>query len=347
MIQFLICAAIVEYTCTFFLLHSSNPLYRARRILQYDMQLGWMQKPDLDSTFESQSVMTNHMGFRINSHERTNSPTFITLGPSSAFGWGVKNEETYSSRSAHNLQLTSLNASGIGHSIAQGIRMWDYLKNQITPRYALISYGINDLDKFRFFDSDSVNDREFFQSEPHALKLDKLQLPSDFIVVLSLVIRQISHTITCDQLIRSSQRVEWSDYQKILNTMISEMKSRNIQPILINTPFYLAHPDPKFKVESITEAYAKVSALASKGLCKEAHKELKIAKALEPNSIAQKVISLNESLKKFAEENNIQVIDAYSLLVNQGAKENFYDPVHPSAKGHQLIADQIIKVIQN
>ena len=345
-IQFLICSAIIEITCTFFLLNTTNPLYRARRILQYDQQLGWMQKPHLNTSFEHQPVNTDSNGFRIHDNIQASHARLLTLGPSSAFGWGVKDEETYTSKAAQALKLHSQNSSGIGHSIAQGLRVWDKIKNSVSPQYTLLAYGVNDLDKFRFFDSDSVNDREFFQSEPRALKIDKLQLPSDFVVVLSLVIRQVMHTVSCEQLIKSPQRVEWEDYKNQLNQMISEMRNKGVHPILLNTPFYLAHPNKIFKEKDINDLYAAVSELAKKDECKKAHEKLKMAKALEPYSINHKVLLFNENLKKFANENKVAVIDVHSLLINQNAKENFYDPVHPSAKGHKLIADEIVKLIQ-
>lgn len=291
--------------------------------------------------------MTNDQGFRIDKdHLIQGNAELLTLGPSSAFGWGVRNEETYTSLSAKKMGLLSLNASGIGHSIAQGSRVWDLIKGKISPKYAIISYGVNDLDKFRFFDSDPINDKEFFNIEPHALKMDKAKLPSNFIIVLSLVTRQLSHTFKCDQLMKFPQRVEWHDYEKILQKIIIEMEQKNITPFIVNTPFYLAHPDQAFTDEKINKAYKEVSIFASKGQCKAAHEKLKIAKSLEPFSINQKVLELNKLLEKFAEKNQVKVIDAYSILVNKNAKENFYDPVHPSAKGHKLIADEITKLIQ-
>lgn len=342
-IQLVICSIVVETTCYFFLQNSSNPLYRARRILQYDSYLGWMQKPNLDSTFEHQSVITDLNGHRINSADTQNLPELITLGPSSAFGWGIKNDETYTSLSAKKMNLSVTNASGIGHSIAQGSRMWEKLKTTISPKYALIAYGVNDLDKFRFFDSDSINDQDFFKDAPRALKIDKLKLPSDFVVVLSLVIRQLSHTLKCDQLVKSPQRVEWNSYKDLLLSMLNEMKAKKITPILINTPFYLSHADPEFNEEKILKAYAEVSSLAIQNKCKEAHEKLKIAKALEPFSINQKVIEFNSKLKEFAQKNQIIIVDAHDLLGTQNAKDNFYDPVHPSVKGHKIIADEILK----
>ncbi len=338
---------ILESTSHFFLLSSSNPLYRARRILQYDHFLGWMQKPNLNTTFENQKIHTDSEGFRI-SDEKINlltNPKILTLGPSSAFGWGVANKDTYTSVSAKKLNFEHINASGVGHSIAQGQRIWSKIK-KVNPKYVLIAYGVNDLDKFRFFDSDSLNDKEFFQHEPHALKIDKLLLPSDSAIVISLVLRQLSHTFYCDQLINSPQRVEWPEYEKILSMMTDEMLKAGIKPIIINTPFFLVHPNPRFKESDILNAYREVNSFAAKGYCKEAHEKLKIAKSLEPFNINQKVIELNRLLKEFANKNNLSIVDAHSLLVNQNAKENFYDPVHPSAKGHKLIADEIVKLIQ-
>ncbi|AUN99900.1 hypothetical protein DOM21_01260 [Bacteriovorax stolpii] len=346
-IQLFICAIILELTCNLFLQHSTNPLYRARKILQYDFDLGWMQKPNLKTTFEKQPVLTNDNGFRLpKNNNQSTDVQILTLGPSSAFGWGVANEDTYTSIIGEKLKLNPLNASGIGHSILQGQKMWQKVSPLLHPQYAVIAYGVNDLDKFRFFDSEPVNDLTFFSQGPYGLAIDKMQLPTDFASSLSLVLRQIEHSINCEKLVNSAQRVEWKDYENALTAMTNEMKEKNITPIIINTPFLLKHKNSLFSKTLIENTYLEMKNLARNKKCKEAQEKLKFAKTLEPDNINISVIEFNGFLKKFCEEKKLKCIDSWSLLVNSSATNNFYDPVHPSAKGHKLIADEIVKLIQ-
>lgn len=350
LIQLIICGMILEIVCYFFLLNSSNPLYRARRILQYDSEMGWFQKPDLNTSFEKAPVMTDNKGLRIHSRETLPKEAlkFLTLGPSSAFGWGVKNEETYSALVNSQLKTQGLNASGIGHSLIQGEIIWNKYFSQDDYHFAhiLIAYGVNDLDKFRFFDSEPINDKTFFQAAPLGLKMDKLHLPSNFATTLSLVIRELAHKNNCEQLMKSVQRVSWEDYSNSLSQLVEKMKKKNSYPIIIGTPFYLKNKNPEYTLPKIEAAYAEVNSLARQGLCKAAHEKLKIAKSLEPDHINEQVIIFNTKLKSWALAHNVIFIDTFLLLQSSNTRENYYDPVHPSKIGHKKIAQQIINSLR-
>ncbi len=346
--QLIVCGVILEIICYFFLLHSDNPLYRARKILVYDPIVGWMQERNLETTFEKKSVFTDGNGFRTE-EDSSDDDVFktITLGPSSAFGWGVNIEETYSALIAKHFNKKNLNASGIGHSILQGERVWHkkLIGKNLSLSHAFIAYGVNDLDKFRFFDSHPVDDKTYFMTTPEALDIDKARYPGNLPIVLSLVWRQFQYQKKCDQLVTTVQRVSWNEYESALTSLIQEMKYKKIIPVIINTPFYLKNKNPKFSVELINDTYGKVSKLAQGGNCKEAHIQLKIAKELEPDNIQVKVLELNEHLKNFAEKNHILYIDAYKILAGNNEEDNFVDPVHPSVLGHKKIADELIKAL--
>lgn len=305
-----------------------------------------MQKPNLDTTFEKQPVFTDKNGFRISQNTKEENAKLATFGPSSAFGWGVSNDETYTSLVAKELNITPLNASGIGHSILQGEKMWDKLKQEIAPHFAIISYGVNDLDKFRFFDSEPVSDKVFLSQEPFGLSIDKRQLPTNFASSLSLVLRQVEHTMNCEKLVNSAQRVEWNDYKDALDRLIKEMRERKITPVIVNTPFLLKHKNPLFSKALIEKAYKEMKQLANEKKCKEAQEKLKYAKTLEPDNINLSVIDFNKNLNDYCLENKIICIDSWGLLVTQNPDGNFYDPVHPSPKGHALIAEKIIEEIK-
>ena len=55
---------------------------------------------------------------------------------------------------------------------------------------------------------------------------------------------------------------------------------------------------------------------------------------------AQKIAGLNQSLKKYAEQNRIYYLDYYSAMVDDkgGLKQEFtYDGVHPNEKGYEVM----------
>lgn len=64
---------------------------------------------------------------------------------------------------------------------------------------------------------------------------------------------------------------------------------------------------------------------------------------------AEKIISLNELIKKYASENNIVYLDYYSAMVNEnkGLKKEFSnDGIHPTDEGYKVMApltDEAIK----
>lgn len=349
-VQFFVCLILVEGVSYIFLLKTSNPLYRARRILNYDSASGWYQKPSLNTKFDGAIVTTDSNGFRVKENDsRVHTSELLILGPSSAFGWGVDFNSTYSSIVAEYLQATTINASGIGHSILQGEIIWDkyFSKDTTNIKYALISYGINDLDKYRFFDSEPIDDKIFFQNPPLALSIDKLNINSNFIMTLSLVMREIEYKNNCSQLSHSVQRVSWDDFKKSLDQVTLSMKKRNITPVIIGTAYYLKQVNPNYSPDKILLAYEKVNKLAQDGSCDKAYDNLKIAKSYEPDDIYKKVLELNENLKNYAAASGLVFIDSFNLLNSAAPAENYFDPVHPSSKGHLLIATQIIDSLGN
>lgn len=341
--QILLCAIFFELFGYFFLVKSSNPLYRARRILHFDERLGWKQKPNLSTTFENQPVMTDEQGYRI-SGIRNSVPLLLTLGPSSAFGWGVSDEETYSALVAKKTGGL-LNASGIGHSLYQGKILWNEKLKHLRPSHILIAYGVNDLDKFRFFDSESSRDSVYFQTPLRKSYLDKFD--SHFLNVLSLAKNLASYQISCSHITDTAIRVPWNEFSTILKELTDDMKEKGIVPILIGTPFYLKNPRAGFTVNLIEDAYEAASGLAREGKCKEAHEALTIAKSYEPENILEQVKIFNKNLEIFARENDLRFIDAFKTISVEKAETNFYDPVHPSAEGHKKIASQILKSMFN
>jgi hypothetical protein len=350
LLQILLSLILLEGISYFFLTHSANPLYRARRILQVDGQLGWRQQFQLNTTFESKPLWTDQRGFRINSPRdivRPQDAELITLGPSSAFGWGVAGDETYTSLTAEAVKLRALNASEIGYSSLQGQRLYQqYFTELPRARVALIAYGINDLDRFRFFAESFENDSDFFARAPfHFPLLTRAAKLSALLSLVSLGSQELAYHWDCRPLALIQQRSGIDKSMDVLKELIAHLREQRITPVLINTPYHLRQKNSDFDRHLMSRDYSQAQLAARAGNCSEALASLQQAKAQEPERIAQDVQLFNIALRDFSEESRVSLIDAYRLLDTADADKNFVDPVHPSALGHRIISRQVIKSV--
>ncbi len=351
--QLIILIVFFSLGSAYYLKNSPNPLYRAIRIITPDATLGWRQKSNLDTIFEAATVTTDVHGFRIYDDEKnshSNKPIsdyILTLGPSSAFGWGVEGHETYSSIVANKLGLKPMNASGIGHSIHQGtLQLNQIMTNDGRMkhvRYALIAYGVNDLDKFRFFDSYSNKDKDYFQTF-NVSELDKAIYQYSFSSLIHLAWRKFSYQKSCQHLENIEPRVPWIDFEKQLLNMITSLTKMNIKVVILNTPFLLKNKMTTFNSNMIEQLYKEVEFKARNKQCESAHEIFLKAKVLEPNNILEQVQIFNGKLKKLANEKSWTYIDSFTLLKDNPTM--FYDPVHPSKNGHHLLANEMIKALR-
>lgn len=343
-LQILISFLLLEFVCYFFLIKTENPLYRARKILQFEPDLGWRQKSNLDTKFENSLVTTNNLGFRTgtNSSELSDAQ-LITLGPSSAFGWGVEADDSYTAQ----MGLKYVNTSGIGYGIIQGYKTWNhFIKNKSHPKYILIAFGVNDLDKYRFYDSEPLDDQAYFSQTHEMDSLNQLSRFSNFFTVAALAVQQSRYTSQCQHLTKTIQRATWIQFEKTLTTLIAEIKEQQITPILINTAYFLYKRNSDYSRDKIDSAYKKVEDLALANDCKSAIEKLTYAKSLEPERVLQDVKIFNASLKSYAQNHQVKYVDAYSEISDlPDSASYFYDPVHPSKAGHKKIAGQIHKVM--
>ena len=64
---------------------------------------------------------------------------------------------------------------------------------------------------------------------------------------------------------------------------------------------------------------------------------------------AEKIVTLNQWIKKYAEKNNLYYLDYYSSMVDErkGMKQEYtVDGVHPNKLGYQVMEDLVEKAIQ-
>ena len=346
-IQLIVALGMLEVICHVFLKTSSNPLYRARRILQQNESWGWQARPNLDTEFENAPVFTDLNGFRVeNSAESVDlqKVELLTLGPSSAFGWGVKAEETYTSKIAKALQLKYLNASQIGFSTEQGLLLWNLFFKEKLPnlKYVIISYGINDLDRFRFYGLSFTDDISYFADGLNRPR--DLSLNSSLLTTFNLFENEALLNLNCTALSSMKQRLSLSESKQESLRLIKNLKEKNVKIIFVGTPYLKMPVNNEFQYSDVNTYYEKSQTAATGGHCREALSLLKEAKALEPWRVEQDVVKLAEAQKQLCDEEGILCIDAYTAFDRLKAqKEYFVDPVHPSQKGHDLIARLVLE----
>ncbi|MEQ1723947.1 MAG: SGNH/GDSL hydrolase family protein [Pseudobdellovibrio sp.] len=326
-------------------------MFQSKRILHSDRNLGWKLQPHLNTEFYQKSLYSDGRGNRVASKEASglNDSAYsgvLTMGPSSAFGWGVDFEETYSALVSKNLNLNIYNASQIGYSVHQGLLLFnnDQLPNIKNFKIVIIAYGVNDLDKFRFYDSNFGSDEEYFSKylKTHGSGSEFL---GNLGKVTSIFMHEISLLTDCRALIDIQQRVSLQTYLDKIAELVKTIRISGVTPVLINTPYYYEASRITSNEGHIDQLYNEVKVAAKNGHCSEALGFLKKAKSFESLRVFEDVKKLNQSLLELSQQYKIIYVDAFSILQSQNAKENFVDPVHPSAKGHNLISVAILKAL--
>lgn len=379
---------ILESAATFLVRKIGNPLIQAKEVLNVDHSLGWRQKPFFKGSFMGIPLKTNEIGLRTNfqNKNKKNTKKVLILGPSSTFGWGVSRNDTYSSiledflsKEYSRINLDVINAGQIGFSSWQGLKFYqqenlDYLKADIV----IIAYGINDIDKFRFFFSSPFSDKdEFSKIKPYwntillntFNKVNLINLSSHYTF-------KLLSKISCSSTALPQQRVSIEDFIKNIEKLVNLAKNNGSKVIILTSPYSL----PKFKalpieikrqakkyfqlglqkytqgelnqaVEYFQESlklngeqnqiyYYLSSSYAQLGKCKKSRENFSLARKSESQRIKSDVDTLNIALTTFANANAIPIIQ---LPTNE--KDYFVDPIHFSKKGNTKVAQKILSVI--
>lgn len=351
-VQIVVALGLLEVICYCFLKTSSNPLYRARRILQQHENWGWQASPNLKTEFEGAPLWTEQNGFRVENAGETadfQKVELLTLGPSSAFGWGIAAEDTYTAQIAKSLHLNYLNASQIGFSTEQGLLLWDlFLKNKLPHlKYVILSYGINDLDRFRFYDLSFTNDVIYFSQNSVKSKPASLPFNSNLLTTFNLFGNEAWLKFNCSSLSTIKQRLSLSESDHESRALIQNLKEKNVKIVFVGTPYLRMPANSDFQYGDVREYYQAAESAASAGNCREALGFIGQAKTLEPWRVEQDVAKLAVVQKKLSQDEGILYIDAYTAFNNlKSQKEYFVDPVHPTVQGHKLIADLVLEKLK-
>lgn len=364
------CLMLLNYAVGWWLRNYGDALDRTHFVLTPDTQLGWRHKPNLDTNFEDHPFQTNAFGFRdpqmLWSVEQVqNTKRVLLLGPSSAVGWGVNEGDSYA-RVAENILRSQrqllrgadfqiLNASQIGFSTWQGLQL---IKTEpiasVRVDYVVLAYGVNDLDRYRFYFPQPRPDREVLVPEKLKASYAEEALVNRFHLTW-LLWRKLSGLIATYRCATNSQprsavpplRVEKNDLFANLIALKEWTESRGAKLFLISTP----HRFSRINVASGENAdalYRQGAAMANQGHCRESQKIFERARSLEVDRLSRDADELNAGLRLWAMSHNVPLIDAAEELIEQATepKQNlFIDPVHPSKWGHARIAATLARRI--
>ncbi len=298
--------------------YKENHLDKILNVIEEDSVLFWKNRSNLDLDFYGARIHTDKQGFRLVSQQKdwNNSKNrFLVLGPSPCFGWGVRDEDTYSSimqreLSAKRIDVSIKNASQIGYSSYQGKLLFEQIINSSikAPTHIFITYIVNDVDYSRFYYSSSIED-------------DLVQPRSKIVVTMNNFIARYSMYKLIRQLLKknvakdakATQRIGLTLYRKNIEEMINVAKKNNIKVYLGLYPLRL--PDsPETKV------------------------------------INQSVENYHAQMKSVAKMTGTSIVDLITVLDQAKAYpyiDKRYDTFHPNSYGHKLIADKLMSTIES
>lgn len=310
----------------------------------------WIGRPDYRGDFFGAYVNHNNSGLR---EERESvEPDILVMGGSPSYGWGVEKENTYSFLIQKELGNKVLNASVIGYSSFQGKLLLKELLSKYRPKSVILSYVINDIDRYRFLRNSALSDKNV---KNYSLKEQIRDWINDKFY-LGKYLR--SFMIAADQLpLIGTTRVSESDYEANYREMIELCLSKGATPVLLKMPVELY----KQKVGLILKSYLgktpcnliedqenTYNCLVSDGgrnLSKVPANELR---KLFGIIFSRKVKLYHDILEKLSVEYKIKVADP----VNRFESSDQYlfldkrmDPIHPNEHGHQIIADSLLNAL--
>jgi lysophospholipase L1-like esterase len=300
-----------------------DPLDHALRVIRADAALGWRQRSNLELVFYGARLRTNESGYRaapLQAFARRGGLKVLVLGPSSAFGWGVREEETYAARLESMLAEASrargaavFNAGQIGYSSWQGLALYRGELRPMRPDVVVIAYGVNDADTRRFF---------FDSPDPDRIELAKrrdgwtvgAQNALGRLACFRWAVRRMrgaaggaseSHDAS------RSWRVAPGELRENVGEMIRIAREDGGRAILLTTPMN-------------QDAFAR-------------------AQGAEPRRLSRDLLEVNAAIKQAARELSVDLCDAHARL--DGQTDAFVDPIHPSAAGHAAIARDLAALI--
>lgn len=326
--------AVLELPSRWWLRNYGNSVDQIIHALRPDNQLLWRQRAGLSLRLWDKNVKLNEFGFRHEGEWKLESGGLLLLGPSSGFGWGVEAGETYLAGISRITGEQSLNASEIGFSSRQGLSLSAMPEMlALRPRIVLIAYGVNDVDRFRFFGDNRYTDEESL--ERLAKNPGSNTLPaSAFLYLVNRVATGLRAEKGCGLAYVPRVRVSAEEFAQNMLRIAGEWKKRGAEPVFLTTPLKGAAADVQASTPA-EDLYASSAASAQAGRCAEAAELFRKARGLEPARILAEVSLRNRLLMDKARGAGVKTVALHTGLLGDA---DYLDPVHPTAAGHAKIA---------
>lgn len=302
---------------------------------EYHPVLGWYHQKNKKAFLKKNKntinveINTNSLGLRGKRDYAKEKPNgivrILVLGDSFAFGWGVKDEETFPAvwEARHqNIEVPNLSVAGYG--IDQMLMGYRTIGKDLKPDYVLISIFPEDFWRATRAFADTGHAKPYFSiSRESKLILHNVPTPPKFSLRYNqfpdlIEYNYLENFLLKSQLYRLLKRfvlafakrfglvdcdstIEWMVGRAILSKLIGEIREMNAVPLILIVP-----PETWLREDKAT--------------------------------------SLQKSMMKVGKRKNVAVIDLTPFFV-QAAKEHglnrYYleQDHHWSAEGHKLVAD--------
>ena len=316
----LILLVLLEFGASFFVKSDNDRLQDIIRLLEQDSVLFWKQKANLDVEFQKQKVLTNSIGFRNSEIKQKKKTRIVCLGASPTFGYGVKYEDTYpfvleQLLKQNGFDVDVINAGEIGYSSYQGLNLFKNKIIDLQPDIIIVSYVINDIDKYRFFRSNYLPDKELKPLSNFVVIISNFIYNSNIFKLINMLSksklskRQQYYGKNYNNQYSENRRVSLEDYEKNLKEFIYLAKENNIKIFFIVMPVNL--PQKKILTEQEN--------IEIDNLILDAEKALQEKKYSECKNILQNILLIDPFCTKSyyylgvlaEEENNINLANEY------------------------------------
>ncbi|MCM2267016.1 MAG: SGNH/GDSL hydrolase family protein [Elusimicrobiales bacterium] len=350
----LVLAAAAETTAR--LLPRPRGLPEITAVLRQDPELFWTQKRGLRARFAGAPLRTNSLGWRGGEPAGAGGgPRIVVMGASPAFGWGVDEALTYAALLekallAKGVNAQVLNASVIGYSSFQGRKLLAGQVLPLKPDILIFAYGVNDVDKYRFFRDSPLPDARQPLASPAAAAAANLAASSRFIAAYSWLILKLTGADPelyglRSREFREGRRVEKSDFTANLDAMRALAAGSGARVIFATAPF-MTPPGPEEDARALL-----LAAGQKKGADRVAL--LKRAKTAELHSCRGAAQDYNAALRALAKQKAVPLADLERLFSGPGGRPdpaNFLAPqkdmVHFSPAGHAAAAAQLLGLVE-
>jgi len=282
----------------------------------------------------------------------------VCMGDSCTMGWGVSNHETFCNQlrrllpELHGKKLEVINAGVAGYTTFQGLHQLRTRILPLKPEIMIFSYNWNDHSFAIGMNQvpESNLPREWYGRPDRHLPTSSLvadmysslsgfrtfQLMQFLAMELQAVSKPSQMINKPEKLSEIPVRVPPEDYKRNLEEMISLSRANHSVPILISQP-----------CKEIKEGIIYTAIARNINLPLDSREEFRQFYRNTGKLYLSRQSEYNEIMRKIASANHVPFVDVVPAFERtHNPKILLLDSIHPTAKGHQLIAEQLSNAIR-